>query len=175
MLEVTTVVSAPCALGMRSVDLPTTPGAPSRPRVHCRHLYVCLGQLSGGGFGSLIDCRRNRDCRGSAASDWAEAQSGLPDWGVRGAWDLGAHNPTPDLELWSRRGMIKQPFGGVVRDITIAPEGDGRGIAPSVDVATYPCDICPGYTNKLKCHVVSRHLPEINEDISSLPPMSRPF
>ena len=39
---------------------------------------------------------RNRDRRGSAASDWAEAQSGLPDWGVRGAWDLGAHNPTPD-------------------------------------------------------------------------------
>ena len=68
---------------------------------------------------------RDRDRRGSAASDWAEAQSGLPDWGVRGAWDLGAHNPTPDLELWSRRGMIKQPFGGVVRDI--APEGDGRG------------------------------------------------
>ena len=68
---------------------------------------------------------RDRDRRGSAASDWAEAQSGLPDWGVRGAWDLGAHNPTPDLELWSRRGMIKQPFGGVVPDI--APEGDGRG------------------------------------------------
>ena len=68
---------------------------------------------------------RDRDRRGSAASDWAEAQSGLPDWGVRGAWDLGAHNPTPDLELWSRWGMIKQPFGGVVRDI--APEGDGRG------------------------------------------------
>ena len=72
-------------------------------------------------FGGLTV--RNRGCRGSGLEP-AGARP-LPNWGVRGAWGLGAHNPTPDLELWSRRGVIKQPFGGVVRDIV--PEGDGRG------------------------------------------------
>ena len=108
-----------------------------------------LGRRFRSGGGLTV---RDRDRRGSAASDWAEAQSGLPDWGVRGAWDLGAHNPTPDLELWSRRGMIKQPFADLaVWYVTLPPrEMDGeppwRLGARSSEVASPFHDLTPTRT-----------------------------
>ena len=92
---------------------------------------------------------RNRGCRGSGLEP-AGARP-LPNWGVRGAWGLGAHNPTPDLELWSRRGMIKQPFGGVVRDI--APERDGRGTTLEVGGEVFISGIVVVEQESPVCHL----------------------